>query len=84
MPVAREDQPSGTVNPPQLSIRALSFERYQPPPVNPNGREVKLERDDSIPRIGGVNAGGKHYLPPASITFLAIPKARKAGCREQR
>ena len=41
-----------------------------------NGRELKLGTDDSIPQLEGVRArSGQITVPPASITFLAIPEA---------
>jgi hypothetical protein len=49
--------------------------------VDLNGKELKLEGDDSIPRIAGVaTPAGNITLPPASITFLAIRNAHNASC----
>jgi hypothetical protein len=46
-----------------------------------NGAELKLGENDSLPSISGVETPiGKVTLPPASITFLAVPKANNANC----
>ncbi len=50
--------------------------------VELNGTELKLGSDDSIPQLMGMAThSGQITLPPASITFLAIPKANNASCR---
>ncbi|MGI4979927.1 MAG: hypothetical protein ACRYHB_05960 [Janthinobacterium lividum] len=47
-----------------------------------NGAELKLTESGSMPRISGVAAkAGAVELPPASITFLAMPTANNAACR---
>jgi hypothetical protein len=49
--------------------------------VNLNGQELKLNADDSIPQIKGIaQHPGDLTLPPASITFLAIRRARNTSC----
>ena len=46
-----------------------------------NGSELKLGEDDAIPRLTGISTGSGHLtLPPATITFLAIPKANNGSC----
>jgi hypothetical protein len=46
-----------------------------------NGTELKLGEDDAIPTLTGISTGsGRLTLPPATITFLAIPKANNASC----
>jgi heparanase len=46
-----------------------------------NGHELKLSENDSLPSMDAVDAkAGKVVLPPASITFLAIPDAKNASC----
>jgi heparanase len=46
-----------------------------------NGSELKLEEDDAIPRSTGIStAPGRLTLPPATITFLAIPNANNISC----
>jgi hypothetical protein len=50
--------------------------------VNLNGKELKLAADDSVPPFSGVRtASGQITLAPASITFLAVRDAHKAGCQ---
>ena len=50
--------------------------------VNLNGQELKLGARDQLPEIKGQAArAGKVTLAPASITFLAFPKAENASCR---
>ena len=50
--------------------------------VNSNGRELKLGPDDALPEIKGEpERPGAIRLAPASITFLAFPKAGNAACR---
>jgi hypothetical protein len=47
-----------------------------------NGRELKLGAGDALPEIAGEPArAGAVRLAPASITFLAFPKAGNASCR---
>lgn len=44
--------------------------------VELNGRELHVATDGTLPRIKGAKAGsGRITLPPASITFVAYPKA---------
>jgi hypothetical protein len=50
--------------------------------VQLNGKELKLESDDSLPQLTGVATGaGVVTLPPASITFFAAREAHNAACR---
>jgi hypothetical protein len=47
-----------------------------------NGTVLKLGENDSLPSISGAETpAGKVTLPPASITFLAMPKADNASCK---
>jgi heparanase 1 len=47
-----------------------------------NGAELKLGPDDSLPLMTGTpTRPGSLTFAPASITFLAIPKASNAACR---
>jgi hypothetical protein len=49
--------------------------------VEMNGKELKLEADDSIPQLSGVPASpGPFTLAPASISFIAIPEAHNTAC----
>ena len=46
-----------------------------------NGTELNLGANDALPELKAERApAGKVTLPPASITFLAIPGAANAGC----
>lgn len=50
--------------------------------VDLNGRQLQLGPGDSLPVLAGtVTRPGEVTLPPASITFLAIPSAHNASCR---
>ena len=50
--------------------------------VELNGNELKLGAGDTLPQLKGVAApAGAVTLAPASITFLAFPKAQNASCR---
>lgn len=51
--------------------------------VELNGTELKLGSDDTLPPLTGTpTRPGKLTFAPASITFLAIPKANNATCRQ--
>jgi len=77
-----------TVQAKSLEVSAAS-ERYtltakniQDSRVQLNGMELKLSVDDSLPELKGVaTRAGQITFAPASITFLAIPKAENASCR---
>ncbi len=50
--------------------------------VQLNGTDLALGDGDALPSLEGLPIpAGAIQLPPASITFLAIPGARNAGCR---
>jgi hypothetical protein len=50
--------------------------------VDLNGSELKLTAGGDVPAIAGVRApAGAQALPPASISFFAIPQANNAACR---
>jgi len=50
--------------------------------VELNGRELRTDAHDDLPRITGEATGaGRVALAPASITFLAFPNAGNAVCR---
>jgi heparanase 1 len=50
--------------------------------VELNGSDLKLGSDSDLPRLVGKPQSSGHVLfAPASITFLAIPKAGNAVCR---
>lgn len=49
-----------------------------------NGSELKLGAGDALPSLEGRPVSGRTLaLPPASITFLAIPGAGNASCRAE-
>jgi len=46
-----------------------------------NGAELKLGEGDALPELKGLGMeAGKAEFPPASITFLAVPGVKNAGC----
>jgi hypothetical protein len=50
--------------------------------VELNGSELKLGAEDALPKLVGQKVhAGQVTFAPASITFLAFPKADNAGCR---
>ena len=50
--------------------------------VQLNGVELQLGADDALPELKGIAThSGPVVFAPASITFLAVPKARNASCR---
>jgi hypothetical protein len=50
--------------------------------VELNGSELKLGAGDALPKINGKPAAaGQMTLAPASITFVAFPKAQNASCQ---
>jgi hypothetical protein len=76
------------IDPRSLEL-SLASQRYrltsQPldsPRVELNGNEIKLQANDELPTLQGEYAPpGYIELPPASITFLAVPDARNADCK---
>lgn len=50
--------------------------------VELNGSELKLGNGDTLPGLKGKSIGaGRVTFAPASITFLALPKANNASCK---
>ena len=50
--------------------------------VELNGNELKLDADDELPSFRGDEVKkGNVDLPPASITFLAVPEAENGDCK---
>ena len=50
--------------------------------VQLNGADLQLGAEDTLPELkGSATHKGQAVFAPASITFLAIPKARNAGCQ---
>ncbi len=72
-----------------LSLDAPAAERYTMTAVKLldsvvelNGHELRLGADDSLPELTGTSTQvGNLTFGPASITFLAMPKANNAACR---
>ncbi len=72
-----------------LSLETPAAERYTltaakllDSVVELNGHELRLGADDSLPELTGTSThGGSLTFAPASITFLAMPKANNAACR---
>jgi hypothetical protein len=59
----------------------LTATRLEDTHVDLNGNELRLSSNDSIPSITGVPTdSGQIALPPASVTFLAVPEASNASC----
>ena len=51
--------------------------------VELNGKVLKLGGDDALPELKGTaTQSGNVTFAPASITFLAIPKAHNASCQQ--
>jgi hypothetical protein len=60
----------------------LTAKQLQESHVDLNGIELSLGPDDALPPMRGVSAPeGPIMLAPASITFLAFPKAHNASCQ---
>jgi hypothetical protein len=50
--------------------------------VDLNGKRLELGRGDALPGLRGAAVhSGTVTLAPASITFLAFPRAGNAGCK---
>jgi len=71
-----------TIDVPSASERyTLTAQDLMGQVVDLNDRELKLRANDALPPLRGMNAqAGKVNLVPASITFLAFPKANNASC----
>jgi len=60
----------------------LTAKELLAPHIELNGKELDLDDDDALTRlISTLEEPGQVTLPPASITFLAFPKARNASCK---
>ncbi|MGA3161581.1 MAG: hypothetical protein ABSC77_10215 [Terracidiphilus sp.] len=60
----------------------LTATELQDTRVQLNGMELQLGAEDALPELKGVaTRSGQITFAPASITFLAIPKAGNASCR---
>jgi heparanase 1 len=66
----------------RYTLSVPSIENLEDTHVQLNGTELKLGADDAIPQLSGMLTGpGRLTLAPATITFVAIPKADNASCR---
>ncbi len=60
----------------------LTAKNLQDSRVQLNGVELQLGAEDTLPELKGIaTRSGKMEFAPASITFLAMPKAHNASCR---
>jgi hypothetical protein len=60
----------------------LTAQNLQDTRVLLNGVELQLGAEDALPELKGITTrSGKIAFAPASITFLAMPKAHNLSCR---
>jgi hypothetical protein len=60
----------------------LAADVLQASTVKLNGRVLTVGKNDIVPKLAGVpGSRGDLQLPPASITFLAVPAAGNSACR---
>ncbi len=60
----------------------LTASKLEGKSVELNGNELKLGAGDALPQLKGTPVkAGSIALPPASITFLAVPTANNRSCR---
>ena len=60
----------------------LTADVLQSSTVKLNGRQLAMLPGDKLPKLNPVAAAkGAQTLPPASITFLAVPNAKAKACR---
>ncbi len=61
---------------------AVSGDALVAPRVALNGKVLHLTADDQLPRLDAVELpAGALTLPPASISFIAVPTASNSACR---
>jgi len=61
----------------------LTAQELKDKQVQLNGIDLKLGADDALPELkGNATQSGKVTFAPASITFLAIPRAHNASCQQ--
>jgi hypothetical protein len=61
----------------------LTADDLQGGAVKLNGKVLAMRSGDRLPPLKSVKAAGELSLPPASITFLAVPKAANPACRAE-
>ena len=78
-----DENAARTLEVPTASERyTLTAHELQGTQVQLNGVELQLGAGDAIPDLkGSATRAGQVTFAPASITFLAIPKARNASCK---
>jgi hypothetical protein len=60
----------------------LTAKELLAPHIELNGKELNVDDDDALSHLANtMEDPGQMKLPPASITFLAFPKARNASCK---
>jgi hypothetical protein len=60
----------------------LTAQNLQDTRVQLNGKELRLGAKDELPEFNGsATHSGSISFAPASITFLALPKAHNASCQ---
>jgi hypothetical protein len=60
----------------------LTAQNLQDTRVQLNGKELQLGAEDTLPELKGIaTQSGPITFAPASITFLALPKAQNPSCR---
>jgi hypothetical protein len=61
----------------------LTAQNLQDTHVQLNGIELQLGAEDNLPELKGIAShSGAFAFAPASITFLAMPKAHNSSCRQ--
>ena len=77
---SRTDQ--GSIQLPMAAERyTLTADDLQATRVRLNGQDLELGADDELPTLRGQQiAPGRIEIAPASITFLAIEKAKNRSC----
>jgi hypothetical protein len=61
----------------------LTAQELQDTHVQLNGVELQLGVEDNLPELKGIaSRSGAFEFAPASITFLALPKAHNSNCRQ--
>jgi hypothetical protein len=67
----------------RYTLSAPSVRNLEDTHVQLNGTELKLGTDDELPSFKGVPSDAGHVtFAPATISFLAIPMANNASCRQ--
>ena len=71
--------------PAAAEVYVLTADTLQSATVKLNGQPLQLVSDDRLPAMTPMRAAaGRISLPPASIAFLAFPKAANPACGRAR